>query len=218
MPKAGDQTHYQGHIVDMLTLQIIMVANYLLRLPKFGGELEDVSMKQGSWNVGVGASAGTHDEGATFDLSPFNWRNRVKVFRLLGVAYFDRPELWQRGKRIWPHHGHGVVVGMGNAAWLALQQVKSFLRGRNGLANDGRDTDWRPMVLPILAVFNGNTGPRVAIKNTQGRSQPSYLATVERKVSLNTRVNVLMEVNVAGKRWSVTNEGDFLPSWKLTAA
>lgn len=210
---AGTKTTYQGKTIDSLTRQIIDVANVLLQLPKFGGENDAVTMLQGSWSTGVGASAGTHDKGATFDLTPVNWQNRVKVFRLLGVAYFDRPAI----PKVWQHHGHGVVVGMGNAAWLALQQVKSYLAGRNGLANNGRDADWRPMVLPILAVYNGNTGSRRAFKNTQGRSQPSYLATVTRKVRKDSMVYVLMEVNVAGKRWSVTNEGDFVPSWKIEA-
>lgn len=207
---ASDRTLYQGHTVDRLTLQIITTANRLLRLGIYGHETGDVTMMQGSWNKGVGASAGTHDKGAVFDLTPYNWQNRVKVLRLLGVAYWDRPAI----KGVWPHHGHGVVSGMGDAAFLAQQQVVAYNNGRNGLANNGRDQDWRPRVLP-LAVYNGNTGVKTASVNTQGRTQPTYLTSVTRKIPKGTHVDVLMELNVAGKRWSVTDRGDFVPSWKL---
>lgn len=209
---ASDKTLYQGHTVDMMSRQILDVANRLLRLGVYGGETSDVTMMQGSWHKGVGASAGTHDKGAVFDLTPYNSQGRVRVFRLLGMAYWERKSL----PGVWVHHNHGVVCGMEDAAPLAKTQVVAYYNGRNGLANNGRDDGWRPITLPILAVYQGNTGVRVATKNTQGRTQPSYLVSVTRKVPKGTPVTVLMEVNVSGKRWAVTDRGDFVPSWKLT--
>lgn len=219
---AWTRTSYQGRAVDALTLQIILVANALLRLAKFGGEREGVTMVQGSFNRGgVSASAGTHDGGATFDLTAFNWKNRVKVLRLLGVAYFNRPTLWQRVKNsmrlVWTNHGHGVVCGMGNASPLALSQVQDYYAGRNGLANRGRDIDWRPLVFP-LAVFGGNTGHRVTKRGCHAYEQPTTRAKVERDVYEGAKVTVLMEVNVGGRRWAVTSVGDFIDSVNLVDA
>lgn len=210
---ASSKTIYQGHTVDMMTKQILDVGNKLLRLGVYGGETSDVTMLQGSWSHSVGASAGTHDGGAAFDLTAFNSVGRVRVFRLLGVAYWERQYL----KNVWPHHNHGIVAGMDDAAPLARSQVVSYYNGKNGLANNGKDDGWRPIRLPILAVYQGNTGTRVATKNTQGRTQPSYLVSVTRKIGKGTPVNVLMEVSVSGKRWAVTDRGDFIPGWKLTA-
>lgn len=219
---AWDRVTYQGHPVDRLTLQIITVANMLLRLPKFGSETSAATMLQGSFNRGgVGASAGTHDGGAAFDMTPFNWKNRVKVYRLLGVAYSNRPTLWQRFKKalrlIWKHHGHGIVCGMGNASPLALSQVRDYYANRNGLANRGRDLDWRPLVFP-LAVFHGDTGSKITRQNCQAFEQPTTLSAPARDVYRGAKVKVLMQVNVGGRRWSVTSVGDFIDSTNLVAA
>lgn len=207
---ATDRTTYQGHAVDRLTRQILDAANTLLALDQFGGETEPATMSQGSWSH-ASASAGTHSGGAAFDMTAHNWRNRVKVFRLLGVAYFDRPYRW----RVWPHHGHGIVCGMGNAAPLARSQVVAYYNGRNGLANNGPDKDWRPEVFPLAIFAPGDV--RFVRERCHAHTQPSTHTPPTRDLVPREIVRVLMWVNVGGRKWAATNTGDFIRSKFLGA-
>lgn len=204
MTRWSDRTTYQGKRINQGTAQIMRAANKMVRTATFGGERSDITMTQGSYNGGgVAASAGTHDGGGAFDLTAYNWRNRVKVFRLLGVAYWDRPTL--RG--VWSHHGHGIVCGDGTASAGAKRQVTSYYNGRNGLANNARDTGWRPADLPILFRLDGDLRDRYARKACHLYDEPA--ATGRRQsVEVGEKVTgIVAVVNVDGLFWFITADG-----------
>ena len=86
------RTTYQGRAINQGTKQILDALNKMVRTPAFGGEKSDITMAQGGYNRGgVAASAGTHDGGGAFDLTEFNWGNRVRALRILGCAAWHRP-------------------------------------------------------------------------------------------------------------------------------
>lgn len=169
----AQRTTYQGKTVNQGTRQILDAANKILASKRYGSEKEPLTLYQGSYNRGVSASAGTHDGGGAFDASAFNGKNRVKVFRLLGVA------AWQRepSEGPWSRHIHGIVCGDGTAAPLAQSQVKSYYTGGTGLARGGFDRFWRPAKVPILFVLDGDLSPRT-LKRTRTLLDQPYAAGV----------------------------------------
>lgn len=155
----SDRTTYQGKAVNAGTKALMRAANALVRSSHFGGETSDITMVQGGYNAGgVAASAGTHDGGGAFDLTPFNIKNRIKVFRLLGVAIWDRPTI----SGLWAHHLHGIVAGDGTASAAAKAQVSEYLAGGDGLRGTAPDPNWRPHTLPIY--FHMPTGTDLAVR------------------------------------------------------
>lgn len=199
------RTTYQGKSINEGTKQILAALNKMVRTKALGGETSNVTMVQGGYNKGgVAASAGTHDGGGAFDLTPHNWKNRVKALRLLGCASSHRTTI----KGVWSEHIHTIVCGDGTASAGALAQVKSYYKGRNGLANNAKDTDWRPHGLPILFRLDGDLAPRYAIRKATARDSPSIrgkvLATLAKGDSL-TPVAVIK--NYAGNLWFVTADG-----------
>lgn len=109
-----------------------------------------LSPAQGSYNAGgVSASGGTHDGGGAIDLRvrSYSRGQRVKVTRSLkkaGFAAWYRPEV----PGLWGPHIHAILLGDREASSAAKAQMDSYRRGRNGLANDGVDSTWRPDPLP----------------------------------------------------------------------
>lgn len=107
--------------------------------------LRDLYVVQGSYNSGVGASAGTHDGGGAIDVSTYGWGDAadkkwiIKQGRLAGFAAWLRPTL----PGVWNEHAHAVAIGDPELARGAANQVKSYYAGRNGLANNGPDPDPR---------------------------------------------------------------------------
>lgn len=200
----SDRTTYQGKRVNQGTAQIMRAANKMVRTAHFGGETSDITMVQGGYNAGgVSASAGTHDGGGAFDLTPHNWRQRGKVFRILGVAAWHRPYL----AHVWGEHIHAIVCGDGTASRGALAQVSAYYRGRSGLANNGADTDWRPTDLPILFRLDGDLRDRYARKACQLYDEPA--ATRQRQsVAVGDKITgVVAVVNVDGRYWFITADG-----------
>jgi hypothetical protein len=108
----------------------------------------EVTLLQGPFNKGVGASAGTHDLDAVIDLSPYQSTKKVTVARRHSWAMWPRKE--QPG--VWGAHCHGVLKGPRNVAELALWQLNTAYPNHwDGLS--GNNTDSFP-VHPKLVAFN----------------------------------------------------------------
>lgn len=101
---------------------------------------------QGSYNVGVRASAGTHDGGGAVDVGCLNLSRdqRHKALRTMknaGFAAWFRPEL----PNVWGPHIHAILIGDKELGWLAADQVKKFDAGRDGLAGNQADNTYHPI-------------------------------------------------------------------------
>lgn len=103
----------------------------------------DLTIVQGSYHKGVGASAGTHDGGGAVDLLPWDWQNKVRVLRELGFAAWHRPAI--RG--VWSEHIHAVLIGNAKASSSAKAQVLAYKNGRDGLRSNRPDYFWRPTII-----------------------------------------------------------------------
>ena len=134
------RTTYGGKRVNWGLRYILETAVKMLRTGYFGGEKSSITLYQGSWS-GASASAGTHTKASAADTSPFNYRNRVLVFRLLGCAAWYRPR-----SRAWVAHIHLIVAGDSGAHWLALRQVVDYWRNPpgSGLGGVGSQRDNGP--------------------------------------------------------------------------
>jgi hypothetical protein len=99
------------------------------------------TISQGSYNKGgVAASAGTHDGGGAVDVSAasLNGAQRAAVvlaMRKIGFAAWLRDPT--QGN--WPWHIHCEAIGDDDLSAGAAFQVAEYKRGRNGLANRGKD-------------------------------------------------------------------------------
>lgn len=129
---AYDRVNYNGVTVNRRTAAM---------LDKTSDKLGyDLSMYQGSYNTKVGPSAGTHAGGGAVDLSPADWRNKVRALRSVGFAAWHRPELWLNGVRVWPEHVHAIAIGDAQMSSEAASQVAQYKAGTDGLAGHSRDT------------------------------------------------------------------------------
>lgn len=96
-----------------------------------------IPIVQGSYNVGVVQSAGTHDEGGVFDTKAWDVDATVTALRAVGFAAWYRPTLPGH----WEAHIHAVLIGHGRLAPVAARQVSAYLARRDGLAGNGPDVD-----------------------------------------------------------------------------
>ena len=97
-----------------------------------------LTITQGSYNAGgVAASAGTHDGGGVVDLMPWDWQNKVTALRAVGFAAWYRPAI----PGLWPSHCHAVLIGHAKLAPVAFRQVQAYLARRDGLKDNGPDSD-----------------------------------------------------------------------------
>ena len=69
----------------------------------------------------------------------------MRVLRSIGFAAWYRPKTSK-----WNPHIHAVLIEHGRLDPSAARQVDAYRRGRNGLADDGRDTFWRPDPIPVF--------------------------------------------------------------------
>lgn len=212
----ADRKTYQGKAVNAGTLAIINAANQLLRSSYFGGEKSNLTLTQGGYNRGgVSASAGTHDGGGAIDITAHNWKNREKVFRLLGVAMWDRPTL----PGVWSHHIHGIVCGDGTASAGAKRQVTAYYKRRNGLANNGTDRGYKMLVFPLFvdpAKSVGKPGVRYLKQDFTSREQPTTKAKSRGLIKKGSKFTVVAVVNVSGNYWAINVDGKFVPTSALT--
>ena len=212
---ATSRTSYQGRAVNERTRQILEALNTLVRSKRYGSENSDVILVQGSFNGGgVAASAGTHDGGGAGDITAFNYKNRVKALRLLGVAAWYRPTL----RNVWSAHIHFVVMGDSTVSRGAAIQVTAYKANRNGLANNAKDPDWRPKNVNITFVTNSSTGARYAAKTTNRYTQPYGSSTKIGALKKGEKFTVIAKVkNGYGNVWCVNKSGEWVDQSKLTS-
>lgn len=211
---ANTRVTYQGRTVNERTRQILEAANTLLRSKRYGSETSDIYLVQGSYNGGgVAASAGTHDGGGAGDVTAHNYKNRIKVLRLLGCAAWYRPTI----KNLWSAHIHFIVIGDNTASWGAKSQVADYKANRNGLANKGRDEDWRPLNVNITFAPNSVLGTYYAAKNTNMYTQPYGKSSKVSALAKGKKFTVVAKVkNAYGNTWGVNPEGNWVDMSKLT--
>ena len=210
--KFGGRTSYHGKAVNWAVWYAMQAAMKMLATPHFGGERDWVLMWQGCWSRSVGASAGTHGGTGTFDISLFNWKNRLWVFRLLGFAIWMRPAI--RG--LWVQHMHGVMAGDGGAARLAIQQVASFWKrpSRDGLRGNRVDKQLPKMLCRPLFVYPlkeaGRPGKLKCVTSCHAYKQQTTQAP---RYGDQINVGDILEVVAitrdrdTGKYWGVTATG-----------
>ena len=127
------KTTYDGKTVDKKTLHFIKEMEARLGY--------NLTITQGSYNTGVGASAGTHSGGGALDLAAYDWKNKVKVAADLGAAAWYRPYI----PGLWGAHVHLIIRKHGNLPSVAQRQVQDWdaRPPRNGLASHApMDLSW----------------------------------------------------------------------------
>ena len=128
----GQRVTYQGKTVNTRTRAMLREAQHRLS--------RGVTVVQGSYHPGVGASGGTHDGGGVVDLSVrgMSSTTRTRVVRALRQVGFAA---WYRSPipGVWGPHIHVVAVSDPDLATQAQAQVGDYYLGRNGLAGHGAD-------------------------------------------------------------------------------
>jgi hypothetical protein len=98
------------------------------------------TLTQGSYNRGVGASAGTHDGGGVVDISVSGLtpaERSVAAMSLRKAGFFAWTRTPAQG---FAYHIHAVAIGDHQLSPAAKRQVVQGFQDRNGLANRGKDT------------------------------------------------------------------------------
>lgn len=135
----GSVVSLRGVRVNTRTRSMLFEAERLL-----GRQL---GIMQGSYNTGVGASAGTHDGGGALDLSVSGMSSatRTTVLRRLRTVGFAA---WLRtpSQGDWGYHIHAIALADTDQSTGARNQAGDYYLGRNGLAN--RAPDDGPTVSP----------------------------------------------------------------------
>lgn len=134
-----DKTTHGGKTVDKWTKAALQAAEAKLGY--------DLTVVQGSYNKGVGASAGTHDGGGVVDLLAWDHVRKVRALREVGFAAWYRPTI----KGLWNEHIHAVLIGNEKAADSAKRQVVAYRAHRDGLAGNKADPTWHPNPIPTFA-------------------------------------------------------------------
>lgn len=129
-----DRTTYDGDVVDWFTRAALEATAKRLGFP--------LTITQGSYHPGVGASAGTHDGGGVVDLAPWAHVAKVRELRRTGFAAWFRPAI----PGLWPNHIHAVLIGNKMLSPAAKAQVVEYLAGFDGLAGSGLDNGPREFV------------------------------------------------------------------------
>ncbi|MEU1810653.1 peptidoglycan-binding domain-containing protein [Micromonospora aurantiaca (nom. illeg.)] len=128
----GSVVTLRGGLVNTRTRSMLFEAERLL-----GRQL---GITQGSYNTGVGTSAGTHDGGGALDLSVsgLSSATRTEVLRRLRTVGFAA---WLRtpAQGDWGYHIHAIALADTDQSTGAQNQAGDYYLGRNGLANRGAD-------------------------------------------------------------------------------
>ena len=123
----------QGRTTDAMTAAAWA---HLCRL--YGSEPR---ITQGSYNTSVGASAGTHSGGGALDVEAVkDWERFGLLNRYVGFTGYHRAPI----AGLWPEHNHLILAENPALSPQAKAQVVSYLKGRDGLAANGPDTQARP--------------------------------------------------------------------------
>lgn len=132
-------TYTGGETLNLRTVEMLIAAER-----RCGFELV---ITQGSYNLGVTQSAGTHDGGGALDvrardLMPSQRKTVETELRRVGFAAWIRTP--DQGN--WPYHVHAIAAGDREMSPEAAWQVSEYRAGRNGLASQGADTGTRLFV------------------------------------------------------------------------
>lgn len=128
--------------VDALTISVIERAERTLGF--------QLILTQGSYNTSVKASGNTHAKGGAADFSTRKLtaeQKRRAVLELRKAGMFASLRTADQGD--WVEHIHGVVVDHPYLSQAAADQIVDYRAGRNGLANNGRDTGPRLTPIPV---------------------------------------------------------------------
>ncbi len=132
-PPAGSEpahnytrTSWSGRTINQRTKDMLNVAQTASGI--------GINLSQGSYNTGVSASAGTHDGGGVVDIANTDTK-LLKALRQAGFAAWIRTPA-----EGFSYHIHACAIGDKEMAGSAKNQITSYFNGRNGLANNGRDT------------------------------------------------------------------------------
>lgn len=131
------RTTYGGRRVNQRTKDMLTDAHRRLKWSGF-------VLTQGSYNKGVGASAGTHDGGGVVDISVSGWtaeQRRRAVYSLRQSGFFAWLRTPAQG---FSYHIHAVAIGDREMSSAAKSQVVQGFQDRNGLAGRGPDPDPDP--------------------------------------------------------------------------
>lgn len=97
------------------------------------GEISDsLTVFQGCYHKGVGASAGSHDKGGPVDIGQFEDRH-LKTQREFGWGSQHRT----RAQGFSGDHNHMFPIGCTHGSPLAMSQQRAWQNGRNGLVSNG---------------------------------------------------------------------------------
>lgn len=202
------RTTYHGKRVNYGLWYALKAAEKMLRTPHFGGESSWITILQGSFSNGS-LSAGTHTGSGAFDSTAHNWRNRLIVFRILGLAAWRRT----RAQGPWVEHIHAIMCGDGGAAAGAKRQVTAYWNGRNGLGTNRVDDGpkmfgARPLfVFPLKAT--GKPGKRYCTTACNAYTRQTTKAPQYGSFKVGDVLTVVAVTRDArtGKLWGVTAEG-----------
>jgi hypothetical protein len=141
------KTNLRGYTVDTRT-----AAMFLWAEKRAGFTLH---VTQGSYNTGVGASAGTHDGGGALDLSvhgmtPARINVVLKALKDAGFATWHRHAI----AGVWPEHIHAVAIGCKDLAPVAERQVAAYLSGHDGMKLNEHDRSYRPVPQTVWSVVS----------------------------------------------------------------
>lgn len=147
-----------GHTLDYMTSEALDVVEHLLNY-----RAGSLTIVQGSYHTGVVASGGTHDGGGAVDLTAQDWERKVLALRQVGFAAWHRTP--EQGP--WQEHVHAVLIGNEKLSAAAQLQVRAYLHGRNGLANNGPDDGPRQFVDRRFELMPAPTRAQLALSDVQ---------------------------------------------------
>jgi hypothetical protein len=118
----GARKSFRGVTLNQRTIGMLLNAERIL------GAMFHIT--QGSYSTRVAASGSTHAGGGAMDTNgPRGWNTAVAALRKAGFAAWHRTP----AQGPWNHHIHSIAIGDPTASAAAKAQVRSFLRGGDGL-------------------------------------------------------------------------------------
>lgn len=141
-------TDSSGRAIYM-TAHMRRVWALILAHPKVAPFADKLVIVQGAFMVrnggGATASSGYHDGGGCLDVRTWNLSGSeletfIRVARRHGFAFWRRDK-FHGGM---DPHAHGVLGSDSDLSAGAQRQWQAYLNGRDGLASNGPDYEWRP--------------------------------------------------------------------------
>lgn len=165
----GAVQSFRGEKLNSRTIGMLLAAERILG--------RQFRIMQGSYSTRVAASGGTHSGGGAMDTDgPGGWDRAVSALRASGFASWHRTP----AQGPWGHHIHSIAIGDSSASPSAKAQVKSFLRGGNGL---GSGMAMGGAVLPVKKYDTGGMWPPGTF-GYNGTGKPEVVRTAEQEARL----------------------------------